>query len=50
LVEQGKYAKVPFIAGDQEDEGTIFTLFQSNITTTAELVSYLLNVFFHDAT
>ena len=23
LVEQGKYAKVPFIVGDQEDEGTI---------------------------
>jgi len=50
LVEQGKYAKVPFIVGDQEDEGTIFALFQSNITTTAELVGYLLNVFFHDAT
>lgn len=48
LVEQGKYAKVPFIVGDQEDEGTIFALFQFNITTTAELVSYL-NVFFHDA-
>ncbi|OCK98268.1 putative extracellular lipase [Cenococcum geophilum 1.58] len=50
LAEQGKYAKVPFIVGDQEDEGTIFALFQSNITTTAELVSYLLNVIFHDAT
>jgi triacylglycerol lipase len=37
------------IVDDQEDEGTIFALFQSNITTTAELVSYL-NVFFHDAT
>lgn len=49
LVEQGKYAKVPFIVGDQEDEGTIFALFQSNITTTAELVSYFLDVFFHDA-
>jgi carboxylesterase type B len=49
LVEQGKYAKVPFIVGDQ-DEGTIFALFQSNITMAAELVSYLLNVFFHDAT
>lgn len=50
LVEQGKCAKVPFIVGDQEDEGTIFALFQSNITTTAELVSYLVNVFFHDGT
>lgn len=50
LIAAGKYAKVPFIIGDQEDEGTIFALFQSNITTTAQLVSYLSNVFFNDAT
>jgi carboxylesterase type B len=34
LLATGKYAKVPFIIGDQEDEGTLFALFQSNITTT----------------
>jgi carboxylesterase type B len=50
LVTEGKYAQVPFIIGDQEDEGTIFALFQSNITTTAELTTYLLDFFFHDAT
>ncbi|KAF4623992.1 hypothetical protein G7Y89_g14184 [Cudoniella acicularis] len=50
LVAEGKYAKVPFIIGDQEDEGTIFALFQSNITTTAEIVSYLSQYFFQDAT
>jgi carboxylesterase type B len=50
LVAEGKYAQVPFIIGDQEDEGTIFALFQSNITTTAELSTYLLDFFFHDAT
>lgn len=50
LVAEGKYAKVPFIIGDQEDEGTIFALFQSNITTTAELATYLADFFFHDAT
>ncbi|OJJ43642.1 hypothetical protein ASPZODRAFT_154477 [Penicilliopsis zonata CBS 506.65] len=50
LLENGEYAKVPFIIGDQEDEGTIFALFQSNITTEAEVASYLLDVFFHDAT
>ncbi|RDW59730.1 carboxylic ester hydrolase-30 [Coleophoma cylindrospora] len=50
LVQEGKYAKVPFIIGDQEDEGTIFALFQSNITTIAELVTYLSEYFFHDAT
>lgn len=36
----GKYAKVPLIIGDQEDEGTLFSLFQENITTSA-LVSYV---------
>jgi carboxylesterase type B len=50
LAESGKYAAVPFIIGDQEDEGTIFSLFQSNITNTDELISYLQQYFFHDAT
>jgi len=50
LNANGKYAKVPFIIGDQEDEGTLFSLTQSNITTTAELVDYLKTIFFHDAT
>ncbi|TVY84735.1 putative secreted lipase [Lachnellula suecica] len=50
LVAEGKYAKVPFIVGDQEDEGTLFALFQSNITTTAHLIEYLSTVFFESAT
>jgi triacylglycerol lipase len=50
LAKQGKYAKVPFILGDQEDEGTIFALFQSNLTTTIDVVNYLSDVFFADAT
>jgi carboxylesterase type B len=49
LGQEGKFAKVPIIIGDQEDEGTLFALFQSNITTTDELVDYLLSIFFHDA-
>jgi triacylglycerol lipase len=49
LVAAGKYAKVPFIIGDQEDEGTIFALFQSNITTTSQLETYLSEFFFHSA-
>ncbi|KAJ5667596.1 secreted lipase [Penicillium longicatenatum] len=49
LVADGKYASVPFIIGDQEDEGTIFALFQSNITTTTQIVDYLQNLFFADA-
>ncbi|KAJ6088223.1 secreted lipase [Penicillium sp. IBT 16267x] len=49
LVADGKYASVPFIIGDQEDEGTIFALFQSNITTETEIVDYLQDLFFADA-
>ena len=50
LAQQGKYAAVPFIIGDQQDEGTIFALFQSNITTTSQLVEYFADLFFKDAT
>lgn len=50
LILSGKYAAVPMIIGDQEDEGTLFSLFQANTTTTSALISYLNNVFFHDAT
>lgn len=49
LIATGDYAKVPFIIGDQEDEGTIFALFQSNITTEEELATYLSTYFFNDA-
>ncbi|QDS73617.1 hypothetical protein FKW77_001870 [Venturia effusa] len=38
---KGKFAKVPVIIGDMEDEGTMFAVFQSNLTTTAEVVEYL---------
>ena len=50
LIAEGKYADVPFIIGDQEDEGTLFALFQSNITTIPELVDYLSIFYFHNAT
>lgn len=40
-VAAGKLAKVPVIIGDQEDEGTLFSLSQSNITTSNELITYL---------
>ncbi|KAJ5995876.1 secreted lipase [Penicillium waksmanii] len=49
LVTSGRYASVPFIVGDQEDEGTIFALFQASITTTSQLVDYLKNIFFQGA-
>ncbi|KAI1341856.1 alpha/beta-hydrolase [Xylariaceae sp. FL0016] len=51
LAENGQYAAVPMIIGDQEDEGTLFSLFQPNITTEAELVDYLYEYYFSsDAT
>lgn len=40
---------MPFIIGDQEDEGTLFSLGQSNITTTDDLVTYL-NDFYYPQT
>ncbi|KAF2155568.1 alpha/beta-hydrolase [Myriangium duriaei CBS 260.36] len=39
------YAKVPIIIGDQEDEGTLFALFQPNITNQAQVVEYLQSYF-----
>ncbi|CAN8095376.1 unnamed protein product [Discula destructiva] len=50
LALTGKYAVVPMIIGNQENEGTVFALFQYNITSEAALVSYLNNVFFRNAT
>lgn len=50
LLANNRYAPVPMIIGDQEDEGTLFALFQSNITSTDKLITYLSEVFFHDAT
>ncbi|KAF1831426.1 lipase 3 precursor [Decorospora gaudefroyi] len=49
LVKAGKYAKVPFIVGDQEDEGTLFGLFTPNLTTTTEVKTYLNTIFFNNA-
>ncbi|KIW04577.1 uncharacterized protein PV09_04327 [Verruconis gallopava] len=43
---EGKIAKVPFIVGDMEDEGTLFALFESNITTKEEIVDYLHELVF----
>ncbi|KAL3447586.1 Alpha/Beta hydrolase protein [Aspergillus insuetus] len=41
LVREGEIVPVPFIIGDQEDKGTLFSLFQTNITTKDRLVDYL---------
>ncbi|KAH7248443.1 lipase [Fusarium solani] len=49
LLKNGEYAAVPMIIGDQEDEGTLFALFQPNLTSTESLVSYLKAFFFNSA-
>ncbi|KAF4121703.1 Carboxylesterase type B [Geosmithia morbida] len=50
LASSGRYHAVPMIIGDQEDEGTILSLFQSNTTKTDEdIVDYLSTNYFHGA-
>ncbi|EME38430.1 hypothetical protein DOTSEDRAFT_75835 [Dothistroma septosporum NZE10] len=44
-INSGRFTKVPLIVGDQEDEGTLFSLSQSNITTDDQLVTYLASYF-----
>lgn len=50
LVLNGQYAAVPMIIGDQEDEGTMFALFQPKLTTTAKLADYLHEYMFDGIT
>ncbi|KAJ0155857.1 putative secreted lipase [Colletotrichum tanaceti] len=50
LARNGQYAAVPMIAGNQEDEGTLFGLFQPNVTDGDKLVTYLRDYFFNAAT
>ncbi|KAI5304371.1 hypothetical protein KEM56_006564 [Ascosphaera pollenicola] len=47
LVKSGKFARVPMIIGDQEDEGTAFSLTTSNITNHDELVDYIHDYYFN---
>ncbi|KAH7132243.1 lipase 3 precursor [Dendryphion nanum] len=49
LIATNRYAKVPFICGVQEDEGTLFALFTSNITTTADISTYIRTLVFPQA-
>ncbi|UPK98428.1 hypothetical protein LCI18_009363 [Fusarium solani-melongenae] len=49
LIAAGRYHAVPMINGNQEDEGTLFALFQPNLTTTEKFVDYLQEYFFSAA-
>ncbi|PFH47077.1 hypothetical protein AMATHDRAFT_153021 [Amanita thiersii Skay4041] len=46
LLLQGKVANVPFVTGDCDDEGTLFSLSTLNVTTDQEVEQYLKTVFF----
>ncbi|KAI9159155.1 Lipase-like protein [Paramyrothecium foliicola] len=50
LVLSGKYAAVPMIVGNMEDEGTLFALFQSDLITSDRLATYLKQYYFADIT
>ncbi|KAH8880054.1 alpha/beta-hydrolase [Thozetella sp. PMI_491] len=47
--QSGKVPEIPFILGDQEDEGTLFALFTFNLSTTADVEDYLNTLYFNDA-
>ncbi|OHF00070.1 lipase [Colletotrichum orchidophilum] len=49
LARDGRYAAVPMIIGNQEDEGTLFALFQPLVLTASHLVNYLSELYFHNA-
>ncbi|KAI1788850.1 alpha/beta-hydrolase [Ganoderma leucocontextum] len=46
LVQQGSIAKVPFVNGDCDDEGTLFSLPTLNLTTNAEFTAYIKAYYF----
>ncbi|KAF8264822.1 carotenoid ester lipase precursor [Lactarius quietus] len=50
LIQRGEVARIPFVSGDCDDEGTLFSISQTNITTPAELRTYLIDFFFPNAT
>ncbi|KAF4617643.1 hypothetical protein D9613_005858 [Agrocybe pediades] len=45
LVQQGKVAQIPYITGNCDDEGTLFSLANLNVTTDAQFKTYLKNTF-----
>ncbi|KAN0124156.1 Alpha/Beta hydrolase fold [Lactarius tabidus] len=50
LLKRGEVARIPFVSGDCDDEGTFFAYPQTNVTTEAELRAYLKEFFFPNAT
>ncbi|KAJ7503238.1 carotenoid ester lipase precursor, partial [Mycena galericulata] len=40
-VTQGAFAKIPFMSGDVDDEGTFFAFASTNVTTDTQFVDYI---------
>ncbi|PIL35136.1 hypothetical protein GSI_02925 [Ganoderma sinense ZZ0214-1] len=45
LVQQGNIANVPFVTGDCDDEGTLFSFANLNVTTDSELHTYIKEIY-----
>ncbi|ETW78802.1 Esterase/lipase/thioesterase [Heterobasidion irregulare TC 32-1] len=49
LVQQGSVANIPFITGDCDDEGTLFSLSNTNVTTDADVKDYISSIYLSTA-
>lgn len=49
IVKAGRYFAVPIIVGNQEDEGTLFSLFQKSIKSDEDLIDYFSENYYADA-
>ncbi|PPQ76538.1 hypothetical protein CVT26_013237 [Gymnopilus dilepis] len=45
-IQKGLYARVPFVTGDCDDEGTVFALASTSVTTNAGFLDYVQSNFF----
>jgi len=46
-LQKGLYAKVPLVTGDCDDEGTLFSFSNTNITNNAEFLAYIQSNYFY---
>jgi len=50
LVQQNRVANIPFVSGDVDDEGTIFSQSTLNITSDSEFENYIKTIWLPNAT
>ncbi|TDL16440.1 sterol esterase [Rickenella mellea] len=49
-LEEGHYSKIPFVTGDVDDEGTLFSMLTLNITTNQEFLDFIAASFLPNIT